>query len=315
MAPSFRAPSTSVDYPSLDDSSLVPGQIAPTFAASALHGSNSRTNVPDPRRNPPAVEAPPVITSGGRRSFRAPYTGGRPLNNDVGVIDEAASGYAIGNQSGGSLTSAPSENADVEAHEGFDPLWNSVSDLVGIGNKNYGNYSSEMGGFTDAQAHQVHPGTDNADPRHGNAYLASPIPNPDFEPLTDTVIDIQNAPTSVDPVVVPDQKPPSFFHGGRPAKALIPWLYMRPFDKAFADNFTGQKIRPVSPPSVGGAAVTATPRASLPIRTTSEDDVAGDAYPGPTFAAPGMNPIGASRNTWRLQPQPWDTFLIDTGVQ
>lgn len=310
--PSFRPSQYAEDYPGADDSSLIPGQIGGSIAATALHNRNSRTNVPDPRRNPPMVESAPYRSPTSIRAFRAPGSPGRPLNNDPGVELDEPTTFVWGVGSGGAPSGTGDDPVDVRAHMGFDPVFGGVSDSLGVGPKDYGHFNTMAGQFADAQAHIVHRHTDMSDPRRGQA---PNDPAPEFETSAYETSNYPGAPSPTNSQVVYD-KPQEWYHRGRPAKKIRVYDFLRPFDQWASHNMTGQKVRPQSPTNIGGQSVDATPRASLPLRTYREDEVPGDAYNGAYFPAPGMEAAGPSRNTWRLQPQRWDEFLInDPGVR
>lgn len=311
--PSFRSAQYLEEYPSADDSSLVPGQIGPSIAATASHRANSRTNVPDPRRNPPPVESAPYHSPSSVRAFRSPGSGTRPLNNDagVGLDDPTTFVWSVGN--GGAPTGSGNDVADTRAHLGFDPARGHVSDGMGIGNVDYGGFNSAIKKpFSDPQAHEVTLLTDKSDPRRG---AATDQEEKRFETSEYEQVNSAGVIAQTNSQVVYD-KPQEWFHRGRPARKIRTYDFARPFDQWAAHYMTGQKVLPSSPVSVGGQDITNTPHASTPLRTYREDEVPGDAYNGPYFPAPGMESVGPNRNTWRLQPQRWDELLInDPGVR
>lgn len=86
-------------------------------------------------------------------------------------------------------------------------------------------------------------------------------------------------------------------------------FYMRPWDKLMADRLIAQK------------GVYGSPQIARTIMTQNEDDsgahiAAGGSYGGPNFMtpAPGQNPIGASPNTDRTIPPPWDSGYVQAVV-
>lgn len=80
-------------------------------------------------------------------------------------------------------------------------------------------------------------------------------------------------------------------------------MFMRPFDKWTADNFSAlDKIE------------SASPLATSPY-TAPSDVLSREPSPGGGMASPGFGPnIGASPNTYRIIPRGWDELLINTGM-
>ena len=284
------------------------GTLGATLSAAASHSAESR--VPDPRR-PDEVEKPTWLAPSSIRAFRGKQVGTRPLNNEQGAVQEPPTGYAWSVGGGGAPTGAPPKHPnDPEAHAGFDPLWNHPSDMLGVGPLMPGNYGSFAPQPTDSQAHEIHGPNDFADPRHTSAYAMTQAR---YESSDSDQANRQDLPGDTDIPIALYERPPEQFRMGRPARHPSLYLFERPFDQWAAHHLSGNRIRPQSPPDVSGSGIDRRygPGASMPIRNSDDAPDENDAYPGAHFAPSGMNPTGAQRNTWRLQPMPWDQNLVN----
>ena len=308
--PTFRRDQYDTDYPQ-EGNPLVPGQIGASLAAGAFHQPNGRVSVVNPRSNPPQVEAAPITTPSSVRAFRGPADPGRPRNNEEGVTLEGPNTF-VWTQNGGAPSGAPDDVFDEAAHMGFDPMYGRPTEMVGIGPLNTGGFSSMLPKATDQQAHEVHRHTDFSDKRRDRS---AALPEKAYETSAYDNENFAGRLVPVNPQIM-YEKPYEWFLRGRPAKVIHANTFVRPFDQWAAHNMTAVKALPSSPRNVGGQVIDATPHASLPLRTTVESEVPGDAYSGAYFPAPGMQGYSGTRNTFRLQPEPWDEFLVvDPGVR